>query len=184
MDFFHPSGLEPLVSPEAITARIAELGRQIAADYQKLLAPDEPLLAIGILNGAFIFLADLVRVLDLPLEIDFVRLSSYQDQNISSTHVVMLKNLEMEVRGRHVLVVEDIADLGLTLAWLLDFLKAKEPKSLKLAVAVDKTERRRVSLNLDYVGFSINEGFLVGYGLDHAHKYRHLPGIYKIKAGS
>jgi hypoxanthine phosphoribosyltransferase len=179
-----PPGLEPVISPEALAARVAEMGRRIADDYRDALPADEPLLVIGVLNGAFIFLADLVRAMDLPVEIDFVRLSSYQEETVSTTHVVMLKNLEKEVKGRHVLVVEDIADLGLTLAWLLEFLRKKEPESLRLAVAVNKTERRQVSLALDYVGFDLGEGFLVGYGLDYAHMYRHLPGIYKLRGSS
>jgi hypoxanthine phosphoribosyltransferase len=184
MEYSIPPGLEPVISAEAMAARVADLGRRIAADYRALLAPGESLLTIGILNGAFIFMADLVRTLDLPLEIDFVRLSSYQERTTSSSHVVMLKNLEIEVKGRHVLVVEDIADLGLTLGWLMEFLGRKEPSSLKLAVAINKMERRRVSLSIDYVGFDLKEGFLVGYGLDYAQMYRHLPGIYRLKVSS
>ncbi|MDR1085062.1 MAG: hypoxanthine phosphoribosyltransferase [Deltaproteobacteria bacterium] len=173
--------LETVFSPQEIGVRVAEMGRAITLDYQDLLAPEEPLLVIGILNGAFIFLADLVRNLDLPVQIDFVRLSSYQNQTEASTHVVMLKNLEKEVKGRHVLVAEDIADYGLTLAWLLEHLRRKKPASLKLAVAVNKTARRRVEIPLDYIGFTVEDGFLVGYGLDYAEKYRQLPGIYVLK---
>ncbi|MDR2142222.1 MAG: hypoxanthine phosphoribosyltransferase [Deltaproteobacteria bacterium] len=179
----HPS-LIPVFSPEALAARVLELGQRIRDDYQALLTVEEPLLVIGILNGAFIFLADLVRAIDLPLEIDFIRLSSYQEETQSSQHVVMLKSLEKEVGGRHVLVVEDIVDCGLTLAWLLEFLGSKGPKSLKVAVAISKLERRQNNLSLDYVGFELEEGFLVGYGLDYAHMYRHLPGIHKLRLGS
>jgi hypoxanthine phosphoribosyltransferase len=179
-----PPGLELLYGPRDLAEMVEGLGLRIALDYRLVLPPGESLLVVGVLNGAFVFMADLVRAIDLPLEIDFVRLSSYEDKTVSASHVVMLKNLEKEVRGRHVLIVEDIADLGLTLSWLLEHLKGKKPASLKLAVAVDKTERRRVNLPLDYVGFHVNEGFLVGYGLDYAHKYRHLPGIYKLLAES
>ncbi|MDR1873063.1 MAG: hypoxanthine phosphoribosyltransferase [Deltaproteobacteria bacterium] len=175
------TGLEPVITAAELAQRVQSLGAAITQDYQSVLADDESLLVIGVLNGAFIFMADLLRAMDLPIEIDFVRLSSYQDQMVSASHVVMLKNLETEIKDRHVLVVEDIADLGLTLAWLLEFLRLKEPRSLKLAVAINKLERRRVNLALDYVGFDLEEGFLVGYGLDYAHKHRNLPGIYKLR---
>jgi hypoxanthine phosphoribosyltransferase len=126
-------------------------------------------------------MADLVRALgEMPVEVDFVRLSSYQDSDTSSSQVVMTKNLEKEIRGRHVLVVEDIADCGLTLAWLLDFLGRREPASVRVAVAVDKKARRKVPVPLDYVAFDVEDGFLVGYGLDFAEKYRQLPDIYEL----
>ncbi|MDR2934733.1 MAG: hypoxanthine phosphoribosyltransferase [Candidatus Adiutrix sp.] len=163
-----------------IEARVAGLGRRISQDYEKVLPTGEALLAGGVLNGAFIFMADLVRALgDLPVEVDFVRLSSYQNSDVSSAKVVMTKTLEKEIRDRHVLVVEDIADCGLTLAWLLDFLGRRRPASLKVAVAVDKKARREVQVPLDYVAMEA-EGFLVGYGLDYAEKYRQLPDIYEL----
>lgn len=164
-----------------ISDRVTGLGRRIRQDYEKTLAPGEALLAVGVLNGAFIFMADLVRALgEMPVEVDFVRLSSYQDSDTSSAQVVMTKNLEKEIRGRHVLVVEDIADCGLTLAWLLDFLGRREPASIKVAVAVDKKARREVPVPLDYVALDVEDGFLVGYGLDYAEKYRQLPDIYEL----
>ena len=170
-----------LFSKAEIEARVAELGRRIRLDYEKVLPPGEALLAVGVLNGAFIFMADLVRALgDLPVEVDFVRLSSYQNSDVSSAKVVMTKSLEKEIAGRHVLVVEDIADCGLTLAWLLDFLGRRRPASLKVAVAVDKKSRREVSVPLDYVALEA-DGFLVGYGLDYAEKYRQLPDIYELE---
>jgi hypoxanthine phosphoribosyltransferase len=182
MTFSHLlSDLELVLTPQALAGRVKSLAEEITRDYSQVLAPQEPLLVIGILNGAFIFLADLVRQMPLPLEIDFVRLSSYQNQTESATHVVMLKSLEKEVKNRHVLVVEDVADCGLTLAWLLKHLQKKKPASLKLAVAVSKTERRRVDIPINYIGFH-EEGFLVGYGLDYAEKYRHLPGLYNLKS--
>jgi hypoxanthine phosphoribosyltransferase len=163
-----------------IDGRVADLGRRIRLDYEKVLSPGEALLTVGVLNGAFIFMADLVRALgDLPVEVDFVRLSSYQDRDVSSAKVVMTKSLEKEIRGRHVLVVEDIADCGLTLAWLMDFLGRRGPASLKVAVAVDKKDRREVEVPLDYVAMEA-DGFLVGYGLDYAEKYRQLPDIYVL----
>lgn len=160
---------------------VSDLGAAIKNDYEKILVPDEQLLVVGVLNGAFIFMADLVRAMaELPLEVDFIRLSSYQDRDTSSSEVVMTKNLEKEIKGRHVLIVEDIADCGLTLAWLVDFLKKRGPKSIKVAVAVDKRARRETPVDLDYVAFRLDDGFLVGYGLDYAEKFRNLPAIYQL----
>jgi len=165
-----------------INGRVADLGRRIRLDYEKVLAPGDALLAVGVLNGAFIFMADLLRALgDLPVEVDFIRLSSYQSSDTSSNQVVMTKNLEKEIQGRHVLIVEDVADCGLTLAWLLDFLGRRRPASLKVAVAVDKKARRETPVTLDYVAMDVEDGFLVGYGLDYAEKYRQLPDIYELE---
>jgi hypoxanthine phosphoribosyltransferase len=169
-----------IISPQEIDTRVKTLGETISLDYQKLLNPGEDLLVVGVLNGAFIFMADLIRTITVPLEIDFIRLSSYQDKTYSSTQVVMLKNMEIEVKNRHVLVVEDIADCGLTLAWLMDFLSKREPASIKTVVAVNKKSRREVNLTLDYVGFTLEDGFIVGYGLDYAKKYRQYAGIYHL----
>lgn len=170
-----------LYDEKTIAARVDELGAAIRNDYLKLLAPGEQVLAIGVLNGAFIFMADLLRAVgDLPVEVDFIRLSSYQDKDTALAEVVMLKNLEKEIQGRHVLVVEDIADAGLTLLWLIEHLQKRNPASLKIAVAVDKQGRRRTQIPLDYVGFTLDDGFLVGYGLDYADKYRTLAGIYEV----
>ncbi len=166
---------------EVIASRVAALGTLIKEDYGKLLAADESLLVVGVLNGAFIFMADLTRAIgDFPLEIDFVRLSSYQNDCVSSNEIIITKDLEKNIKGRHVLIVEDIADCGLTLAWLLEHLQKREPASLKVAVAVDKKARRATEIPLDYVAFSVEDGFLVGYGLDYAENYRALPAIYEI----
>ena len=170
-----------LYDEKTIAARVAELGAAIRRDYHKLLAPGEQLLAVGILNGAFIFMADLLRAVgDLPVEVDFIRLSSYQDKDAAMSEVVMLKSLEKEIRGRHVLVVEDIADAGLTLSWLVEHLQKRHPASLRIAVAVDKRGRRRSQVPLDYIGFVLDDGFLVGYGLDFADRHRTLAGIYEV----
>ncbi|MDR1050440.1 MAG: hypoxanthine phosphoribosyltransferase [Deltaproteobacteria bacterium] len=177
---YDTSKLQMLFSPEQIRGRVRELGAEISAHYEKLLAEGEMVLVIGILNGAFVFMSDLIREMTVPLETDFIRLSSYEDHLSSSSKVVMLKNFEREVRHRHVLVVEDIADVGLTLNWLLKHLKTQEPASVKLAVAVDKSARREVKVDLDYVGFAIDDGFLVGYGLDAARRYREFPAIYTL----
>lgn len=172
--------MKPVYSSKQIADRVAEVGAAITADYAKVLAPGEQLLAVGVLNGAFIFMADLIRAIDLPVEVDFVRLSSYQDRDTSSAQVVMTKSLEKEVKGRHVLVIEDIADCGLTLNWLVDYIAKRSPASVKVAVAVDKKARREVQVQLDYEAFALDDGFLVGYGLDFAEKYRNLKSIYEV----
>jgi hypoxanthine phosphoribosyltransferase len=167
-----------LYDSKEIQARVAELGAEITADYVKLLKPDEMVLVVGVLYGAFIFMADLVRALGVPLEVDFIRLSSYQDSLSSSNKVVMLKDIERDLKGRHVLVIEDCVDCGLTLAWLINHLSKRNPSSLKLAVAIDKKARRKaLDLTLDYVGFTVDDGFLVGYGLDAGRRYREIPSI-------
>ena len=172
-----------LFSPEDIQARVVETGRRIRSDYETSLAPGESLLMVGVLNGAFIFLADLVRALgDLPVEVDFVRLSSYQNGDVSSAEVRMTKDLEKDVRGRQVLIVEDIIDCGLTLAWLLDSLGRRGPASLRVAVAVDKPVRRARPVAADYVALVVEgDSFLVGYGLDYAERHRGLPAVYKVE---
>jgi hypoxanthine phosphoribosyltransferase len=174
--------LTTLFSVPEIHQRVTELGEHISEHYKKLLAKDDMLVVVGVLNGAFVFMADLIRAIKVPLEVDFIRLSSYQDSKSSSNKVIMLKDLEREIKNRHVLVVEDIVDCGLTLAWLLEHLRKRQPKSVKLAVAVDKKARREVAgLTLDYVGFTVDDGFLVGYGLDAARKFREIPSICAIK---
>ena len=173
--------LRLIFSRAEIEERVTSLGRRIRLDYENKLASGESLLAVGVLNGAFIFMADLLRALEgLPVEVDFVRLSSYQNRAVSSAKVVMTKSLEKEIKGRHVLVVEDIADCGLTLAWLMDFLGQRGPASLKVAVAVDKKARREIPVKLDYAALEVQDGLLAGYGLDYAEKYRGLPEIYEL----
>jgi hypoxanthine phosphoribosyltransferase len=173
--------LTTLIGRQAISLRVSELGARISADLGPVLEPEETLLVIGVLNGAFVFMADLIRAMSVPLEVDFIRLSSYHDEKTSSSEVVMLKGLEREIKSRHVLVVEDIADCGLTLSWLVERLKIRQPASLSLAVLIDKTARRETSLKLDYVGFTVDDGFLVGYGLDAARRWRELPDINLVK---
>jgi hypoxanthine phosphoribosyltransferase len=169
-----------LISQEEIKRRVADLGAEISSHYRGLIAGEETLLVVGVLNGAFVFMADLIRAMTVPLEIDFIRLSSYMDNQTSASKVVMLKDLERTVQNRHVRVVEDIADCGLTLNWLLNYLKSREPASVKLAVAVDKKARREYRLDLDYVAFEVDDGFLVGYGLDSGRRYREFPAIYSL----
>ncbi len=167
--------LREVISPEAIGERIAEMGREISADYQ-----GKDLVLIGILKGAFIFTADLARAMSIPVEIDFVRLASYGSSTSSSGFVRITKDIETDIRGRHVLVVEDIVDTGHTLKYLQDVLALHGPASVKICCLIDKKERREVEIAVDYVGFDVPRGFLVGYGLDYNEAYRHLPGIYHL----
>ncbi len=170
--------LEQIVSKEEIAKRVKELGRQISQDYK-----DKSLVIIGILKGAFIFMADLIREISVPMQIDFVRLASYGNLMQSSGEVRITKDIELNIEDKDVLVVEDIVDTGLTLQYLEEVLKLHKPASVKICCLIDKKERRQVSINVDYVGFDIPRGFLVGYGLDFEENYRELPGIFKIIPG-
>ena len=157
---------------DKIEATVKRLAAEITQDYQ-----DKYPLLIGVLKGSFIFMADLVRLLDFLLEVDFVRLSSYGGAKESSGKIKVIHHLRSEVRGREVLVVEDIVDTGLTGAFLLDYLRRKKPASLKLCALADKPSRRRVPINIDYLGLTVPDKFLVGYGLDCDEKFRNLSDI-------
>ena len=166
--------LKEVLSPETIQKRIRELGAEITRDYNK-----EPIVVIGILNGAFVFMADLVRAIDLPVQVDFMRLVSYAGTE-STGQVTITKDVELVLRDRHVLVVEDIVDTGCTLEYLKEVLKLHRPASVKICCLIDKKERREVPIEVDYAGFEIPRGFLVGYGLDYDEEYRNLPGVYHL----
>ncbi|HSH12153.1 MAG TPA: hypoxanthine phosphoribosyltransferase [Desulfurivibrionaceae bacterium] len=170
-----PELVEILIDRPAIANRVNELGRQISADYA-----GRELLVVGVLTGAFIFTADLVRALDLDLEVDFIRVASYGAATCSSGQVSLTKDLECQVSARDLLLVEDIVDTGRTLAWLKAHLLARNPASLKVCALIDKSERREVAVEVDYVGFPVAEGFLVGYGLDCGGRYRQLPDIRRL----
>jgi len=163
---------EVLVSGEDLQRRIAELGRQISEDYA-----GRDLFMVGVLKGAVIFLADLMRHLDVPCEIDFMAVSSYGSQTDSSGVVRILKDLDAPIEGRDVLIVEDIIDSGLTLHYLLRSLKARNPRSLEVCSLLTKPERRRVEDPIRYVGFEIPNRFAIGYGLDHKQRFRNLPFV-------
>ena len=163
---------------QTIAARVAAMGREISRDYH-----GRDLLLVGILKGAFVFLADLVRALSLPVEVDFVRVASYGSATTSSGTCTVTKDLEADPAGRDVLLVEDIADSGRTLAFLVERLRARGARSVAACVLIDKTERRERALDLVYTGFTVPAGFLVGYGLDYAERYRHLPAIYALEPG-
>jgi hypoxanthine phosphoribosyltransferase len=167
---------EILFSRDTIQKRVRELAGQISKDYV-----DSELIIIGVLKGAFIFMADLVREISIPCRIDFTRLASYGDGSDSSGKVVMTKDIETSIKGRDILIVEDILDTGLTLQYLVGWLKERNPDSLKICVLLDKRKRRKVFFEADYVGFTIDDGFVVGYGLDFNEKYRFSPDIYVIK---
>ena len=174
-EFTNPN-LDVLISEVEIKNRIAELGAEIARDY----AGRNPLL-IGVLKGACTFLSDLMRAADLPLGVEFMAISSYGMQMRTSGEVRILKDLDVAVEGRHLLVVEDIVDTGLTLNYLLANLKSRGAASVKLAALLDKFERREKEVPIDYLGFKIPDKFVVGYGLDYAERYRNLPFIAVVK---
>jgi hypoxanthine phosphoribosyltransferase len=162
-----------LVDAGRIAARVAEMGRAISRD----LAGREPVVAVVILKGAVVFAADLVRHLDLDIRLDFMAVASYGQSTRSSGVVRFEKDLEQDIQGRHVLVIEDIVDTGLTLKYLQEALRRRSPASLVTACLLDKVGRRQVDAAVDYVGFSIPDRFVVGYGLDHAGRYRNLPDV-------
>jgi hypoxanthine phosphoribosyltransferase len=163
---------EIIITSDALRARIVDLGAQITADYA-----DRPPLLVCVLKGAFPFLADLARAIDLPIEIDFMAVSSYGSATKTSGIVRIVKDLDAELKGRHVLIVEDIVDSGLTLRYLRRNLGVREPASLEVCALLVKEGLQREDPDLAYVGFSIPPDFVVGYGLDVAEKYRNLPDI-------
>lgn len=171
--------LEVLLSRTVIDRRVKEIAAQISRDYEG----KEPLL-VGILKGSFVFMADLVRSLSVPCRIDFIQVASYGDAIQSSGEVKMIKDIGSPIRGRHVLMVEDIVDTGLTLSWLVEVLKGRQPASLRVCALLDKKERRQVPFQADYVGFPIPDRFVVGYGLDCGEKYRFLPDVCVLQEGA
>ena len=161
-----------LFSRDEIEAAVNRLAAEINKDYQG----KHPLL-IGVLKGSFMFMADLIRHLDLPLEVEFIRLSSYGRGIQTSGKIKVVQGLRSSIKGRDVIVIEDIMDTGLTIAFLLDYLRKKKPASLKLCTLTDKPSRRQVPVNIDYLGFTVPNKFIVGYGLDWDEKFRYLPHI-------
>lgn len=161
-----------LLSADVIAARVKELGAAITADYA-----DKELAIVAVLAGSFIFAADLSRHIDLPLSVDFLGVRSYGDSTSTSGVVRITHDLMRPIEGKHVLIVEDIVDTGLTIRFLMDNLLTRRPASLRLASLLNKPERARVSVPIDYLGFTIEDVFVVGYGLDYAQRYRNLPYI-------
>lgn len=167
---------EILISEDQLRAQVAELGRQIAADYN-----DKNLLLLGTLKGAVPFIADLARAITLPLELDYMAVASYGNTTQSSGVVRIVKDLEGPIDQKHVLIVEDIIDSGLTLSYLVDLLQRRRPLSLKLCSLLNKERERVKDVAVDYLGFTIPDKFVVGYGLDYAQRYRNLPYIGILK---
>ena len=168
---------EILIGTEELQAKVAELGRQISEDYQ-----GRNLLLICLLRGAVVFLSDLIRAIDTPLEMDFMAISSYGDSTESSGVVRLVMDLKSNITGRNVLIVEDIVDTGRTLAYILDNLQTRRPADIKVCALLSKPSRREVQVKLDYLGFDIPDAFVVGYGLDYAEGYRNLPFIGVLKS--
>ncbi|NWF77803.1 MAG: hypoxanthine phosphoribosyltransferase [Chloroflexi bacterium] len=170
------SQLKILISHDEIAKAVNRLANEIKRDYQG----KKPLL-IGVLKGSFVFMADLIRQLDLPLELEFIKLSSYGSAKESSGKVRVVQGLKTRIKGRDVLVVEDIVDTGITTSFLLDYLRKKKPASLKLCALTHKPSRRKVPVYIDYLGFTVPDKFIVGYGIDCDEKFRNLPDIYTIE---
>ncbi|MBF0495839.1 MAG: hypoxanthine phosphoribosyltransferase [Deltaproteobacteria bacterium] len=166
---------EVLFSKDAILGRVKGLAEDIRRDYY-----GKDLLLIGVLNGVFMFFSDLVKYLDMPVKVDFVRLASYGSGAKSSGDVRVLKGIEMSVTGRDVLVVEDIVDTGYTVDVLIKMIKAKNANSIKVCALIDKAERRMVDVPIDYTGFAVEKGFVVGYGLDYDEQFRYFQEIYTL----
>ena len=167
---------EILVQPDDLKRKVREIGEQISIDYA-----ERDLLLVCVLKGAVFFLADLMRAIDIPCEVDFMAVSSYGSETDSSGVVRILKDLDRPIAGRDVLIVEDIVDSGLTLQYLLRNLGAREPASLEVCALLTKPERRKVELPTRYVGFEIPDKFAIGYGLDHAERYRNLPYVAALR---
>jgi len=173
MDKMHKKILFPR---NVIQKRVQEIACQISADYN-----GRELIVIGILKGAFIFMADLIRAMSIPCRVDFVRVASYGAGQERSGNTVLTKDIETSIKGRDILVVEDIIDTGLTLTYLVNWLKERNPQSLAVCAFLDKRKRRKVSFEADYVGFTIDDGFVVGYGLDFNEQARFLPEVYILE---
>ncbi len=168
--------LIPVLKRAEIEALTASVARQISSDYK-----GRDLILIGVLKGAFIFLADLVRHLTISVKVDFVRAASYGSGATSSGKIELTKEIDLDVSGKHLLVVEDIVDSGLTLTYLIDYLKKFKPATVRVCSLLDKHERRQTEVTVDYACHVVDKGFLVGYGLDYDEAYRELPEIYHLK---
>jgi hypoxanthine phosphoribosyltransferase len=164
--------LKVIISRDEIAKKVVELAAEIRKDYKE----KNPLL-IGILKGSFVFMSDLIRAMNIPLEIDFVRLSSYGTGKDSTGKVKLIKDVDTPIKDRHVLIIEDIVDRGLTVRFLLDYVSFRKPASLKLCTLFNKPSRRKVEVTIDYVGFTVPDAFVVGYGLDFDEKFRYLPDL-------
>lgn len=167
---------EILVSREQINEMVARLGKQISVDYE-----GTELVLVGVLKGGFVFLADLMREITIPVDMDLIAVSSYGDSTKSSGVVRIIKDMDLSVEGKHVLIVEDLVDTGLTLRHLKDLFNTRDPKSVKICTAFDKPSRRKIDIEIEYEGIVVPDKFIVGYGLDYSGKYRNLPQVCTLK---
>lgn len=170
--------IETLISEEKLAARVAELGKQIEKDYQ-----GKDLVCVGLLKGSVVFMTDLIKTINLDLKIDFMKVSSYGNGTDSTGIVKILKDVDEEVTGKDVLLIEDIVDTGLTLANVKEFMWKKKPNSIKICTLLDKPSRRKADVKAEYVGFEISDAFVIGYGLDYAEHYRNLPFVGVLTLG-
>ena len=168
--------LIPVLSEEEIELAVANLAEKISADYR-----GRELVLVGVLKGAFVFLADLSRHLTIDVMVDFVRLTSYGMNRSSSGEVRLTKELEIDIENKDVLIIEDIIDTGLSLTFLVDYIQSFKPRSVRICTMIDKRERRQTDIQIDYAAHVVERGFLVGYGLDHAEIYRNLRAVYDLK---
>jgi hypoxanthine phosphoribosyltransferase len=168
--------LIPVLSKDEIREMVSVLAREISSEYK-----GRPLVLIGVLKGAFVFLADLTRNITIPHEIDFLRAASYGSGTTSSETIKLTKNVETKLQGKDILLVEDIIDTGITLEYLIEYVKSLQPASIKVCTLIDKHQRRRKEIKIDFAAHIAQEGFLVGYGMDYAEGYRNLPEIYHLK---
>jgi hypoxanthine phosphoribosyltransferase len=167
---------EILITEEQIKARTRELGEQLTEQYR-----GKDLVVIGVLKGCVMFLSDLVREIKLPLTMDFMVVSSYGNSTKSSGVVRIIKDLEKDIEGKHVLIIEDIVDSGLTLSYLMEYLKSRNASTVRVCSLLDKPERRKAQVDIDFIGFTIPDEFVIGYGLDYAEVYRNLPYVCVLK---
>ncbi len=168
--------LTPIIKKAEIDRVVNRLGLEISSDYSQ-----KNLILVAVLKGSFIFLSDLVRRMSRPARIEFVELSSYGEDTASSGNICLKKGIEADLTGGDVLIIEDIVDTGLTAAYLIDYLKTRGPNTVKICALLDKHARREIDIKIDYVGCQVEDGFLVGYGLDYAESYRNLPEICKLQ---
>jgi hypoxanthine phosphoribosyltransferase len=169
--------IDEMISAKSIAARVEALAKEISANYEKA----DKLVVVGLLRGSFVFIADLVRELNMPVEVDFLEVSSYGDSMTTSREVRILKDLRGEINGLDVLLVEDIVDTGHTMQHVQALLKSREPRSLEVCALLDKPSRREVEVDVRWIGFEIPDEFVVGYGIDYAQRNRNLPFIGKVK---
>jgi hypoxanthine phosphoribosyltransferase len=173
----HAQEIETLITREQLAERIAALGRQISQDYA-----DRELVLVAVLKGSFVFCADLARAIDLPLAIEFLGLKSYGDSQTTSGVVQITADLQHPIAGKHVLIVEDIIDTGLTMSYLRNNLATRRPASVKLCALLHKPSRARIETRIDYLGFTIEDKFVIGYGLDWGERYRNLPFVGVVRS--